>query len=154
MFIRKTRKLDLVTKKPYFSFQLIESIRTERGPRQRILLNLGNILDLDAEQLKELANRIETIVSGQTTCVLPSQRIESLAQAYASRLIKNLAKPSVDKKETSAIPDYATIDLRSVVHQEARTVGAEDLLLRIAKQLNLPQGRKKTSQSTRENWAY
>jgi len=139
MFIRKTRKIDTVTKKPYFSFQLIESIRTERGPRQRILLNLGNILDLDAGQLKELANRIEAIVVGQTTCVLPSQKIESLAQAYASRLIKNLAKPAIDEEETVAVPDYATIDLRSVAHQEARTVGTEDLLLRIAKQLQLPE---------------
>ena len=139
MFIRKTRKLDPVTKKPYFSFQLIESIRTERGPRQRILLNLGSSLELDIEQLKELANRIEEIASGQTTCVPPSEKIEMLAQTYASRLVKNLAKHSVDKKETSAVPDYATIDLQSVVHQEARTVGVEDLLLRVAKQLKLPE---------------
>lgn len=139
MFIRKTRKLDPVTKKPYFSFQLIESIRTERGPRQRILLNLGSSLELGIEQLKELANRIEEIVSGQATCVPPSEKIEILAQAYASRLVKNLAKQSVNKKETSAVPDYATIDLQSVVHQEARTVGTEDLLLRVAKQLKLPE---------------
>lgn len=139
MFIRKTRKIDPITKKRYFSFQLIESVRTERGPRQRILLNLGNILDLDVRQLKELANRIETIVSGQTTCVLPSQKIESLAQLYSSRLIKNLAMPAIDAEKTTSVPDYANIDLRSVVHQEARTVGTEDLLLRIAKQLKFPE---------------
>ncbi len=139
MFIRKTRKLDPITKKPYFSFQLIESVRTERGPRQRILLNLGCGVDLDSEQLKELANRIEGIISGQTTLALPSEKIESLAQSYASRLIKNLAQPSIDKGETSAVPDYATIDLRSVTHREARTVGTEDLLLRIARELKFSE---------------
>ena len=139
MFIRTTRKIDPVTKKCYFSLQLIESVRTERGPRQRILLNLGNIPDLDAGQLKQLANRIEEIVCGQTICVCSSAIIESLAQSYASRLVKNLAKPALNEEATAAVPDYVTIDLQSVVHQEARTVGAEDLLLRTAKQLKFPE---------------
>jgi len=139
MFIRTTRKIDPISKKPYFSLQLIESIRTERGPRQRILLNLGIHPDLDAGQLKQLANRIEEIISGQTTCVCLPAKIESLAQAYASLLVKNLAKPAIEDKDTAAVPDYATIDLRSVVHQEARTVGTEDLLLRTAKQLKIPE---------------
>ena len=90
MYIRKTRKTAPVTKKQYFSYQLIESIRTERGPRQRILLNLGSSLDLDAKQLKELANRIEAITSGQMTCLVPSEKIEALAQTYASRLRSKL----------------------------------------------------------------
>ncbi len=139
MFIRKTRKIDLLTKKSYFSFQLIESVRTERGPRQRILLNLGSDLDLNVEQLKELANRIEAILSGQTTCIIPSENIESLAQTYASRLIRNLAQPAKEKKDTAAVPDYVKVDISSITHKEARTVGAEDLLLRIAKQLKLPE---------------
>jgi hypothetical protein len=139
MFIRTKSKIDPISKKRYFWLQLIESVRTERGPRQRILLNLGSELGLDFEELKELANRIEEIVTGQATCVRLSPKIENLAQLHASRLIKNLAKPAVDKRETATVPDYATIDLRSVVHQEARTVGAEDLLLRIVKELKIPE---------------
>ena len=46
MFIRKKQKKDSVTGCEYFSYQLVESIRTERGPRQRILLDLGNELNL------------------------------------------------------------------------------------------------------------
>ena len=139
MFIRKTRKIDPKTKKPYFFFQLVESFRTERGPRQRILLNLEASLNLDATQIKALANRIEEIVGGQLVCFVPDKKIESLAQAYASRLIQNLSKPVIETKKTAAVPDYATIDLHSIVHQEARSVGTEDLLLRIAKQLKLPE---------------
>jgi transposase len=138
MFIRAKYKLDPFTKRKYVFFQLIESVRTERGPRQRILLNLGSELGLSPEELKELANRVEEIVSGQTTCALPEPKIEKLAQMYASRLVKNLAQPAVDK-ETASVPDFTTIDLQSVVHQEARTVGSEDLLLRIAKELKLPE---------------
>ena len=127
MFIRKTRKTDAVTKKSYFSYQLIESIRTERGPRQHILFNLGQIPDLDVEQLKELANRIETIISGQTVCVLPSQKVESLAQAYASQLIRRLsnAEPQPKSSQPTEPKEFATIDTSSIEQSEPRTVGAE-----------------------------
>ncbi len=139
MFIRSKYKIDQQTKKRYTFFQLIESTRTERGPRQRILLNLGSDLGLNPEELKDLANRIEIIVSGQTTCVLPAPKIEKMAQAYASRLIRNLAQPALNAKETASVPDLVTIDLRSVSHREPRTVGSEDLLLRIAKELKFPE---------------
>ena len=35
MFIRKTRKIDRKSGRVYHSFQLIESVRTARGPRQQ-----------------------------------------------------------------------------------------------------------------------
>ena len=70
MFIRKTRILNRKTKKTYFNYQLVEAFRTERGPRQRILLNLGADLDLNKEDCKLLANRIETIVTGQQELIL------------------------------------------------------------------------------------
>lgn len=149
MFIRKTRKLDPITKKAYFTFQLVESIRTERGPRQRILLNLGSDLELSQQELKEVADRIEQILSGQTILILPDPKIERLAQGAASRLIKNLAQPATEK-ETSAVPDLVTIDLKSIVTQEARTVGSEDLLLRVAHDLKLPQKLEELGFSARE----
>ena len=139
MFIRKTRTVNRDTGKTYFNFQLIESLRTEQGPRQRILLNLGADLDLDAQECKLLANRIEEIVRGYSVTLTPNAKIEPLAQAYASRLIKNLAQPIETTASTAAVPDYATIDLQSITHHEARSVGTEDLLLRIAKQLKFPE---------------
>lgn len=152
MYIRAKRKFDPVTKKAYSFFQLVESIRTDRGPRQRILLNLGSDLGLSSEDLKELANRIEEIVSGQASCFPPTPAIEKLAQRYASRLVKNLAQPAGETKgkETTSVPDLLTIDLQSVVHQEARTVGSEDLLLRIAYELKLPEKLAELNFSSKE----
>lgn len=139
MFIRKTRKKDPASKKPYFTYQLVESIRTERGPRQRILLNLGSQLDLEKEELKLLANRIEEIASGHHTLFPYSKKIESLAKTYADRLVNNLSKAAPEKKETAAVPDYSTIDLNTVTHEKARTVGTEHLLLKTAEQLKIPE---------------
>jgi transposase len=149
MFIRKTRKLDPVTKKAYFTFQLVESVRTERGPRQRILLNLGSNLEFSQEALKGLADRIEQIMCGQAVLITLDPKIESFAQTTALRLIKNLAQPA-GEKETSAVPDVVSIDLATVTAQEARTVGSEDLLLRVARELKLPQKLEEIGFSSKE----
>ena len=150
MFIRKTRKRAPNTKKTYFSFQLVESIRTERGPRQRILLNLGAGLGLDPQECKLLANRIEMIVIGQEECILPSEKIEKLAQKYASKLIRNLSVPTEKVKSTKSVPDFQTVNLTTLIHKEARTVGAEHLLLTIANSLKLPNYLKQLGFSPRE----
>jgi hypothetical protein len=57
MFIREKTKT--VKGKKYVQHQLIESIRTPAGPRQRLVLNLG-FLDLQRDKWKELANTIES----------------------------------------------------------------------------------------------
>ena len=150
MFIRKTRKTDAVTKKSYFSYQLIESVRTERGPRQHILLNLGQIPDLDSKQLKELANRIEAIVSGQTTCIFPPQKIESLAQTYASQLIRRLSNAEPQTTSSPTHPEFATIDMTSIEQYEPRTVGVEHLLLQMADKLQLPKKMRALGLSEKE----
>lgn len=139
MYIRKTHILDRQTKNSYFNFQLVESVRTERGPRQRILLNLGSHLNLDKQECKLLANRIEEIVTGQKTLLSPPEKIERLAQLYAAKLVQNLSVPMEKAAPTTAVPDFYTIDLKSVVQHEARTIGAEHLLLTIASELKLAQ---------------
>ncbi len=60
-----------------FTYQrLMESVRTARGPRQRLLLNLGK-LDLPRQDWKTLANRIEEILSGQQSFDAVSPHINS-----------------------------------------------------------------------------
>jgi transposase len=117
MFIKKTRILCRETGKYYFNFQLVESIRTERGPRQRILLNLGANLDLDPQECKVLANRIETIATGQQDLFVPSNKIEKLAQSYASRLIKNLSEPVEKTSPGSAVPEVQNFDASQIIRR-------------------------------------
>jgi len=63
MFIREIQKKNPNSPKVFISHRLIESVRTPRGPRQRVVVNLGQ-LDLPKENWKELANRIEDLVRG------------------------------------------------------------------------------------------
>lgn len=132
MFIRKTLKIDSKSKKQYYSYQLIESIRTERGPRQNILLNLGNIELSDGDR-KLLANRIEEIAKGFNTLFAYPENIEKMAQNYAKLLIRKQLCPLPSPREV----DYQTVDLNSIEHQNMRTVGVEHICLEIFRQLEL-----------------
>lgn len=54
MYIRKVQKKNRSSPKIYEYLHLIENVRTENGPRQRLILNLGNI-DIPEDKYKELA---------------------------------------------------------------------------------------------------
>ncbi len=52
MFIRASKTKNQKTAEIYIKHQLIESYRTEKGLRQRIILNLGQ-LNLDKKEFKK-----------------------------------------------------------------------------------------------------
>ena len=60
-------------------------MRTENGPRQRLILNLGR-LELEPEQYKELANCIEAMLTGQQQLFSASRHIEKLACTAAEKI--------------------------------------------------------------------
>ena len=64
MYIKKVRKKNTGSDKIYEYLHLVENVRTENGPRQRLILNLG-ALDIPQDQYKELANCIESLITGQ-----------------------------------------------------------------------------------------
>jgi transposase len=152
MFIRKTRIVNPKTKEVYYNFQLIESVRNERGPRQRILLNLGARLDLDDEERKLLANRTEELLKGVQSLIIYPEKIERYAQQYASQLVKRLSveQSKVSHSEVVSPPEFVNIDVNSITKSEPRSVGAEHLMLQMAQQLELPQQLKTVGLSESE----
>jgi transposase len=134
MFIRKVTQKTRKRKK-YYTYKLVESIRTERGPRQRDILNLGVDFNLPRGQWKDLANCTEEIITGQKPLIDYPQAIRTLARRYAKKIIR--AQASVVAEEEDIPPDYATIDVNSVENEEARTVGAEYVVYEAIKKLEI-----------------
>jgi len=124
LIISDTYKLwpDKKNKKEYHTFKLIESVRTERGPRQRMLLNLGTDFSLPEDRWKDLANRIEEIITGQDALFAYPADIENLAVRYARKVIDYQGEPGGGGIK-STDPDY---------HRVYKT---SDLLLRHKKQI-------------------
>lgn len=150
MFIRKTRKKDKKTKKDYYSYQLIESVRTERGPRQHILLHLGSDLDLTKEECSQLANCIKDITTGTQRLFPYPKKIEALAEGFARQVIrkqseilqetkqtKNEKIKNKETKNTELQTDYQTIDCNTIEHEYARTVGIEYIAYETFRELGL-----------------
>lgn len=125
MFIREITKKEHGTGKVYVYHRLMESVRTPRGPRQRIVLNLGQ-LELPRDAWKALANRIEEVLSGQEGLWKPEPCIERLAHDIARR-IKRKERHSVAalSGDSGRQPEWETVDLDSLAQEEVRTVGGE-----------------------------
>jgi len=135
MFVRRVPHKDRKNRKEYYTYKLVESIRTERGPRQRDVLNLGANFDLPKEQWNDLANCIEEIITGQLPLIDYPKVIRALARRYARKIIREQA--SVIPEREDIAPDYETIDINSVEDEEARTVGAEYVVYETLKQLEI-----------------
>ena len=137
MFIRKVPHINKKNKQEYHTYKLVESIRTERGPRQRVILNLGTDFNLSKDQWKELADHIEEIITGQNTFMEHSKEIQGLAERYAKKIVCKEA--ATFSEEDRLDPEYITIDANSMDHEDVRGIGAEHVVYETVKVLKLDE---------------
>lgn len=142
MFIRTVYKQNKSSQTKYECQQLVESIRIEKGVRQRLLLSLGK-LPIPKTHWPSLAKRIEAIIQGQTSFVEPEPEIEKLAQKYAQQLI---ARHGIAAETTP----FETVDVDSLQNQRVRRIGGEYLGLTFFNKLHLPQCLKACGFSKRQ----
>ena len=136
MFIREIKKKNPGYEQKFVYHRLVESVRTPHGPRQRTLLNLGT-LDIETNEWKTLANRIEEIFTGQNTFHKPSEQIEELAQYFADLLRKKEIDSAPIEQEGQS--DWENVDLNSLTTGECRTIGGEAIALAAVNELKLSQ---------------
>ena len=138
MFIKEIKKRNSRYGREFIYHRLMESYRTQRGPRQRTLLNLGK-LDLAKERWKELADCIEAKVTGQQYLFEVDRYIEQLATHYASLLIHRRLTVMPGEKRGKEKPEYETVDIKSLAHSQSRTIGVEYVGLSMYRRLGLEQ---------------
>ena len=135
MFIRTVEHKNKKNRRKYRTYKLVNSVRTERGPRQTTVLNLGSDFKLPKEDWKQLANCIEEILTEQQSIFEYPKKIRTLAEQYAKRIIRKQA--SMIAPEKASPPEYATVDLNSINNESPRTVGAEYIIYETIKLLEL-----------------
>ncbi|RLB75723.1 MAG: IS1634 family transposase [Deltaproteobacteria bacterium] len=135
MFIREIEKKNSGSDKAFISHRLVQSIRTPRGPRQTVVMNLGK-LDLSKEKWKELANRIEEVAYGQEMRLIEApQEIEALAQHYGQLLIKKQLAEKKEKQSINQEQDFESINVNAVSSSENKRIGPEHVGLEAMKSL-------------------
>jgi hypothetical protein len=96
MFIRAVTSRDRTSGTVYTAHQLVESYRSERGPRQRVVMYLG-ALDLPKAQWRALAAILETRITGQTGFFEGEPSLQAIADAA---IAQHGVSPQQERKAT------------------------------------------------------
>lgn len=107
----------------YIKHKLIESVRTENGPRQRIVMGLGT-LKIPKNKWKQLAMILEIKLSGQTTVLNYDKKIESIALELVekNKLVKTIEQQEENKQNQQ---ELMVIDINSCATIKSRSLGPE-----------------------------
>jgi transposase len=132
MYIKKVKKTNGKTNKVYSYLHLVESIRTEQGPRQRLIINLGNP-DLDPSYYPILAKRIEDLLTGQ----LSAYPIDAKVERYAKTAFNKITRKQSREQSAVKITDYQKVDVNSIKANNVRSYGPELLCHSIWNELSL-----------------
>ena len=122
MYIRAAKKKNGVTNTRYSYLQLVENIRTENGPRQKLILNLGN-LDIHPSQYPTLAKRIEELLTGQQSLLDIEPDIEKHARTAFQKIFnKKSQELPADNINNSQPVDFKS---KQVEADRCRSIGPE-----------------------------
>ncbi len=137
MYIRRTTINRHKDGKPYYTYRLVESVRTSKGVRQHTLLNLGSNFTCPRESWPDLSNRIEEIISGQQLLFPPASDLEDAAQRYAALIIQARNRSDGIDKDSTPSSDYRNVDINTLEFMRPRSIGAEHVAYEALRQLQL-----------------
>ncbi len=133
MFIRRTQIKSRQQGEPYYTYRLVETERVNKQVKQHTLLNLGRHFDVPKAHWRDLALRIEQLLSGQASLLsieLPAE-LEALAQRYQALILATRC----DHKKA---PDsFQSVDIDSLELVRPRRVGIECMALHAIAQVGL-----------------
>jgi len=137
MYIRRTTINRHKDGKPYYTYRLVESVRTSKGVRQHTLLNLGSNFTCPRESWPDLSNRIEEIISGQQLLFPPVSDLEDAAQRYAALIIQSQNRSDGIDGDSTSSSDYRNVDINTLEFMRPRSIGAEHVAYEALRQLQL-----------------
>ena len=137
MYIRRTTINRHKDGKSYYTYRLVESVRTSKGVRQHTLLNLGSNFTCPRESWPDLSNRIEEIISGQQLLFPPASDLEDAAQRYAALIIQSRNRPDGIDGDSTSSSDYRNVDINTLEFMRPRSIGAEHVAYEALRQLQL-----------------
>jgi len=138
MYIKKVRKKNKTSDKVFEYLHLVENVRTEKGPRQRLILNLGS-LDIDVDRYKELANCIESLLSGQQSLLSYDNEIEKHAGKAVKAIREKRESEQCQTVVDDQVEDFQTVDVNSIQASELRSLGPEHVCHQVWQKLQLDE---------------
>lgn len=126
MFVRKATRQ--YKGKTYTNYLLVESFRTEKGPRQRVICSLGDLSPRSREEWLKLARRVETALAGKEELFEPGdpevEEVVARARAGASSAGTPPPPPGRSRpRSTAADGDLVRVHVDRVTTEAHRVAG-------------------------------
>ena len=140
MYIRKVTETKFGN--TYESYRIVESVRIDGKPRQRVLLNLGSDFALPKEQHKVLCDLIkEKLYFADCDYLIPQEthELDSLATSLVKSIVKKHSGKNIkisNSERTHQAPFFG-VDLDSLGNNDIRSIGGEILCMDMIEKLQL-----------------
>jgi transposase len=118
VFIRKTTKKD--KNRTYTNYVLVESVRTEKGPRQKSVCSLGSLKPRPKEEWLSLARRIQDALIGQMRIEGFGDEVEAIVQKVESKRKKGV-KPRRNLQEIEE--EIVSVNPKKIKVEKPREAG-------------------------------
>jgi hypothetical protein len=113
MFVRKTQRR--YKGQTYVNYVLVESARTPRGPRQKVVCSLGDLSPRPREQWLELARKVEAALGGQRELLVAEEAEVAQVVARVGR-----GRP---RRERGVAADLVSVHAERIGTEDHRTAG-------------------------------
>ena len=136
MYIRKTVRR--YKDKSYVNFLLVESVLTDKGPRQKVICSLGDLSPRPPEQWLALARKLQDALTGQLS--LPGMADEDPELQQLKLVLPVQAAPPVDldtNSSTTSPGDLVSVHIDRVTYETPRPAGHIHVGLEFWKRLGL-----------------
>ena len=122
MYIRKTVRR--YKDKTYVNFLLVESVLTEKGPRQKVVCSLGDLSPRPPEQWLALARKLQDALTGQLSLPGLADEDPELQQLKLVLPVQAPIPVDVDTNSTTSSPgDLVAVHIDRVTYEASRPAG-------------------------------
>jgi transposase len=122
MYIRKTVRR--YKDKTYVNFLLVESVLTDKGPRQKVICSLGDLSPAPPQQWLALARKLQDALTGQLSLPGMAEDDPELEQLKHTLATQTDPPPEPDTKTTASSPgDLIAVHIDRVSYEAPRPAG-------------------------------
>jgi len=158
MFIKQIKKKNKNSDTEYIYYRLIHGYKIGNKTRHQNILNLGKLEGIDKSYHKALADRIEELVTGNSTTLFSDLQtnsiIKDLAQEFSKKIITErlFITPPANKRSISKeiSRNYQEVDLDTLEQIESRSIGGEWLIKQAMERLGIEKILSNTGMSKEE----
>ena len=158
MFIKQIKKKNKNSDKEYIYYRLIHGYKIGNKTRHQNILNLGKLEGIDKIYHKALADRIEELITGNSSNLFPDiqtdANIEKPAQEFSSKIISDkLFVPTTSERKNISKEisrNYQEVDLDTIEQIESKDIGGEWLIKQAMERLGFAEIFAESGMSTED----